>query len=192
MNLIKTLAAGAALMIAAGSASATPIPADIDYADSVISSVAGAGNTIVAGRDDPTDALGAPDGDFYSLGLGGNITLGWDAAPFAGATGIIFELTSNRTSGHDEAVDIYSLLGGVTTFIGQVNNLAENASVLLTDAFDSILLVDVTETVFPATTSFDGFDLDAIGISAVPVPAAGLMLITAFGGMTMVRRKKKS
>ena len=38
----------------------------------------------------------------------------------------------------------------------------------------------------------DGFGIDDASISAVPVPAAGLMLLTALGGTVALRRRKKA
>ncbi len=83
--------------------------------------------------------------------------------------------------------------GIVGPSLGIIKNTPDGkGSVQVGGSFDTILLVDVTKSVFASTTSFDGFDVDAVGISAVPLPAAGLMLLMGVGSIGLMRRRKKA
>jgi hypothetical protein len=192
MKTLKLLLASAALAVSAGAASASTI-----YANTVISSSQGACTVpggCLADRSDPTAALGAPDDKFFSLGNGGHIVLGFAGAPFGSGTATTYEVTTNRKNDHKEAIEVYSIFQGVqSALLGVITNFNESGSVFVTGAFDSIKLVDITYTLFPDTTSFDGFDVNAVGISDVspiPLPAAGFLLLAGLGGLAAVRRKK--
>ena len=183
MNILKTLAAGAALMISAGSASAAII-----YADSVISADQN-GTPVAAERSNTANALSAPDGKFYSLGKGGTITLGFAAL----GTGevAIYEITGGNVLNHLESVDVFAVQGGSETFIGSLSNTVASASggasLMYTGWFDSLKLVDTS-----SADSIDGFDLDAIAVSQVPLPASALLLVGGLAGFGALRRKKKA
>lgn len=204
MTSLKFLLAGAVFAASAGVASA----ASIIYADTVISANKGGcaslGGTLgpenaagcVISRNDPLATLGAPDEDFYSLGFGGDITLGFSGSPFPGGETTVYEVTFDRTSDHDEAVNVYSVLGGVETFVATLFNSPDpSAKATIAGTFDSIKLVDVTATYFAiepgvGNLSFDGFDVDAVGLAPVPLPAAGLLLLAGLGGLGALRRKQ--
>ncbi len=195
MKTLNLLLASAALAVSAGAASASTI-----YANTVISSsqgtCTGAGalgnaNGCFPDRSNPDSALGAPDGEFFSLGDGGSIVLGFAGTPFANGVASAYEITFNRESLHKEAVEVYSIFEGVTSaLLGIITNESASGSVSVFGPFDSIKLVDITYTLFPATTSFDGFDVDAVGVSEIPLPAAGFLLLAGLGGLAAVRRKK--
>jgi len=195
MNKLKVLAAGAAIAISGSAASA----ATLSYADSVVDFTQGTcspgdpnpvnANGCRSDRTDPTAALGAPDGDFVSLGFYGSLEVGFADAPFLGGTASIYELTFNRAAGHDEALDVYSVLGGVATFVATVFNNVDPNPVTIAGAFETIILKDVTLDYFASTSSFDGFDVDSIGVAAVPLPAGGLLLLAGLGGLAAMRRK---
>lgn len=193
MNVLKTLLAGAALAASAAGANAATY-----YADKVISSEMGdcysnAGLPMgCAGvRSDTNNALGAANGLFYSMGFGGTLVVGFAQPLFDAANDVAaFEITYDREKGHDEAVDVYSVLGGVETYLGRLLNNVASSSVRATTAFEHIKLVDVTGEEFPNTSSNDGFDVDSVSIAAVPLPAAGLMLLAGLGGLAALRRRK--
>jgi hypothetical protein len=197
MKTLNVLLASAALALSAGMASASTI-----YADSVISFDQGScTGGCLPERSDPNEALGAPDGDdgppatgFVSLGFGGEIVLGFSSGPFGSGNATVWEVTTRRLNTHNEAIGVYSVFNGVSSaLLGVINNITGSGSVFVTGAFDSIRLVDMTLLEFPNTTSFDGFDVDAVGVSNVspiPLPAAGFLLLAGLGGLAAVRRKK--
>jgi hypothetical protein len=200
MKTLNLLLAGAAFAVSGGMASASTI-----YADIVVSSsqgtctgagAAGNANGCFPDRSDPNSALDAPDGNFFSLGDGGHIVVGFSSAPFGSGTASVWEITTNRKNEHKEAIEVYSIFKGVqSALLGVITNFNEQGSVFVTGAFDSIKLVDITYSYFlpEETTSFDGFDVDAVSVSNVspiPLPAAGFLLLAGLGGLAAVRRKK--
>lgn len=193
MNALKTLLAGAALAISAVGANAAT------YATEIIDVNRGACTNYFPAVCDTTNpryvtenALGAEDGKFFALGLGGDVTLGFGQT-FGGKNSVsTFEVTYSRDAGHDEAVEIWAVLGSTSTLLGTLTNVVGSASVLATVPFEYIKLVDVTKSLFPGTTSFDGFDIDAVSVAAVPLPAAGAMLLAGLGGFAALRRRNKN
>lgn len=196
MNVTKTLLAGLALAASTVGANAATY-----YANNVVSVTPGLCTGTVSGcasndRQNVANAVDTDDNTFYALGFGGEIVVSFAQALInASAVGqniSAFEITFNRSSGHNEAADVYSVLDGVSTFVGTINNLATGGTVRASSDFDSIRLVDVSLRDFPDTTSFDGFDLSAVKISPVPLPAAGVMLLAGLGGLAALRRRKNA
>lgn len=147
-------------------------------------------------RQDPTNSLGGTDGSFYALGLGGQLELAFAAPLFApGAMITLEEVTFGGpiASGHFEAVDVYSVLGGVATLVDTVTNATATTTLYIAQSFEYIRLVDVTLREFASTLSGDGFDVDSVtitGMAAVPVPAGGALLLSGLGGLAMMRRRR--
>lgn len=196
MNKLKLLALGVAFAATSGAANAA-----VYYADKVIDDNRGtctASPTRCAEDDrlDPTNALGAPDGSFYALGFGGDLTVGFAQALFTAVQKVVtFEVTfgSVPAAGHFEAVDVFSVLNGIETALGRITNVNGGGAVQSNGAFEYIKLVDATNDEFPGgTTSFDGFDVDSVKIAPVPLPAAGGMLLLGMAGMAALRRRNKA
>jgi hypothetical protein len=189
MNVLKTLLAGAALAASqqAGANAATY------YADKVIDANLGSCTTCAdPARQDANRALNIGDSKFYSMGLGGDLTVGFSKPLFFPDRNVsVFEITYNRTIGHNEAVDVYSILGGVPTYLGRILNDVASSSVKATSAFEYIRLVDVTLDEFPSASG-DGFDVDSISVAPVLPLTAGLMLLAGVGGLAAMRRRKKA
>jgi hypothetical protein len=178
--IAKSLALASVLAVSAATAQAAPI-----YATSVVSFTQGSVEKVVAGRSDPTKALGANDGGFVSLGFGGELVLGF-SQPFR-AIGQVFEITFNDPRRHRESADLFVGNGGAWTFVGSLQNtlsLAFNAA----GTFTQLRLVDTSNA---SGATFDGFDVDAVSVSPVPVPAAGLLLGGALVGLGALRRRKR-
>ena len=191
MTVLKTLLAG--LVLAASTAGAH---AATYYANSVIDVNAGlctgsARACAANDRQNVNNAVDTDDSTFYALGFGGDITGGFALPLFTNPHNVqAFEITFNRKAGHDEAAKVYSVLDGVETFLGTITNFVGGNNVVASTAFEYIKLVDVSRTVFPATTSHDGFDLSAIKVSPVPLPAAGVLMLAGLGGLAALRRRK--
>ena len=175
MNLMKTLFASAAIAVTAGAASASVI-----FATEVIDVNRGDIHEVVDGRDDVNNALGKADNVFYSMGVGGDITLGFGAL----ATGdvSVWEVTFGEISEHVEIVDVYAIFEGTETKVGSVSNDVSQKGFALTfsGVFDALKLVDVSP--LDGGTK-DGFDLDAVSVQKVPVPASALLLLGGIAGL---------
>lgn len=178
----RTLAAAAvalALALPAGSARAATV-----LATSVDQYVQGAG--VVPARAVTANALGAADGRFLSLGLGGSATFGFGTR--FSAPGAVVEVTFGDPRRAVESVDIYGLIGGVRSLLGSLTNL-DDGTFRFTGVFDQLQFVDTTTA---GGRGRDGYDIDAISVTPapIPLPAAGSMLLIALGGLALMRRRR--
>lgn len=154
------------------------------YATTVVSYTPGTGIT------DPdrmvTDhALGAPDDEFLSLGLGGSAVFSFGRT-FTGP-GQIYEITYSRP-GYTETASLFGSVDGVNyDFIASVNNTDEESIFTFAGTYNYLKVWDNS----PVRAGRDGFDIDAVSVSAVPIPAAGLLLAGGLGllGTRKLRRK---
>lgn len=186
MNSLKLFLTTAVLAVSSGAASAAVI-----YADTVLGTSAGAisdGAATPGVRTDPDNALGAPDGAFYSVGIGGSIDLGFSGMTFNGGGKVTsYEITFGLI--YTETADVYALLGGGSTLIGSISNAQAatgGATLTFGGAFDGIRIVDTSSN----PPSLDGFDVDAVGVKPIPLPAAGVMLLGGLAGFGALRRRK--
>lgn len=195
MNKILCVIGAAAISVAGGASAAVVHHATVVIeANLGVADPGGAANRYIEGN-----ALEAADGSFYSLGLGGDLTLGFGRT-FSGATEIrVSEVTHSyvNLARYREAVDLFAMFQGNATRIGRLSNVEALGGGVLTytGAFDSLRFVDVTGEAFPGSPSADGFDIDAVGLvsypTAVPLPASGATLVGALGLMGMVRRRRR-
>lgn len=181
MKILPALFLGAMLAGAAQTGHAAPL-----YADNVVSFTQGPVERVVAGRNDPMAALGAEDGKFVSLGFGGSLILTF-GQPFR-AIGQIIEVTFNDRSKHKESADVYAGDGVTWTLIASVKNHL-STSFSAAGIFTHLKIVDTSDA---KGATFDGFDIDAVSVSPVPVPAAGLLLGGALFGLGALRRRKRA
>jgi hypothetical protein len=135
-------------------------------------------------RSDPDNALGAPDGKFVSLGLGGELILTFGSSFTGPAT--LWEVTGGDRSKHFEEVELYGGFNSVWTFLGTISNSVGMNNLFFAQTFNQLKLIDIS----PTFSNRDGFDVDSVSVSMIPVPAAGLLLITALGVVGAVRRRK--
>lgn len=174
----------------AGAAVAGPIFATEVLSTSCTTNCPGAGS----GREDPASALFAPDGTFYSLGLGGEAVFAFGETFSSGMLNL-FEVTFGNPANFLEQVDVYAGLEGVYTSVGSILNVdAQSGMALAIDiAFDSIRLVDSTALICSGNScNGDGFDVDALsidGIVQVPVPATLGLFALGFAVLSLTRRR---
>lgn len=190
MKSLRIAGLAAVLAVAAGAASAAVVHAtDVVSADQN-------GTPVAVGRSDSGAALGATDGRFYSLGLGGDLTVGFGTS-IRGKTEIkLTEVTYGPISGYGEAVDVIAVLAGVETLIGTLTNAQaqSNVGLFYAGTFDSLRFLDVTAALFPTSPSRDGLDIDSIQLSsimAVPTPVAAGMLLTGLVGFGVVGARRR-
>jgi hypothetical protein len=197
LNVGKTLAAGAlALVLGAEVAAATTV-----HATSItVGSTTVTTQTNTTNRGDLGNALGASDATqnpsfrgFYSLGLGGSAVFGFGTN--FGAPGAVIEVTSGSRSAHPESllVEALNIVTGLWDTLGSISNQGPTGLTLAVSlplqpgaTYSLLRLTDTS----PFAQGRDGWDIDSISVSAVPVPAAGLLLIGALGGLAALRRRK--
>jgi hypothetical protein len=166
---------------------------------------------------DRSDIAHLTDGDvttFYSLGIGGSLTASIAPEFIAGAS--LVEVTFGNNPSFPESALVYldSISSG--TLLGELFNAASGASSISANGIitslpntpsigvtsfnidlnglsgSSLIFVDSTGDNYGATGSKDGFDIGELRIAAVPLPAAGLMLIVGLGGLAALRRRAKA
>jgi hypothetical protein len=196
LNVGKTLAAGAlALTLGADVAAATTV-----HATSItVGSTTVTTQTNTTNRGDLGNALGASDATqnpfsgFYSLGLGGSAVFGFGTN--FGAPGAVIEVTSGSRSGHPESllIEALNVVTGLWDILGNINNQGPTGLTLAVSlplqpgaTYSLLRLTDTS----PTAQGRDGWDIDSVSVSAVPVPAAGLLLLGALGGLAALRRRK--
>lgn len=175
--------------------------ATIQWATSVIDSRNGAADvaTNTGNRAIPGNAIGAPDGNFFSIGLGKTAVFAFDT--LFGGQGTLVEVTNGSRAQHVEQVQVLvgtSYTAGsfdLSSFIlaGTFTNTNQTTTFTLPSGqFAFLALRDVSEV----RNGRDGWDVGAVGVtpalSAVPLPASGLLLIGALGGLAILRRRRKA
>lgn len=195
MSIKNICAAAVACVTLAGGAQAATYSATAIIAGETAYGACTASPSVCAANDrqNVANALGSTDGKFYSLGLNGQLTLGFAMPIFArGAILTIEEVTFGgpERSRHFEAVDVYSVLGGVATLVDRVVNTAKSTTLRISQQFEYIRLVDATPVEFASTSSGDGFDVDSVTIAAVPLPAGAALMLGGLGCLAFMRRRK--
>lgn len=198
MNAFKMLAAGLATAVTMGGAAQAATYNATEYMD-VVKGACTAKNQAQCtsnGRDKLDNLIDSRKDTFYSLGLGGEVTLGFGTS-FAAGDVSVYEITFTRPTSTDknyEAFELYALDADKNEigFSKLITNENGSASFRVDSGFTYLKLKDVTLEQGWTTSSFDGVDIGMVSIAAVPVPAAGGLLLAGLGGLAALRRRKKN
>ncbi|OWJ75222.1 MULTISPECIES: VPLPA-CTERM sorting domain-containing protein [Haematobacter] len=179
---VKSLAFAtvAAVALSAGAALAAPI-----YATGA-TWTPGFGD-LRPGRSNPDNALGTPDGKFLSLGYGGfaDFTFG---KSFTGP-GAVIEVTWLPRDTYFESAEVWGGSAGSFTKIGEITNAMETIALSFSGIFDTLRIIDTSPVILGRGR--DGFDIDSVSVSPVPLPAAGVLLAGALAGVAGLRRMRR-
>ena len=125
------------------------------------------GSYVLPERSDP-EAVFAANGPFFSLGFGGELTVGFGAPVFNGPGNdvCIQEITNGRSSYPEELAEVYGVTDEAGSLLGTVSNRANNTGLacvdLDADTAEAVKLVDVTDPTIHNDNA-DGYDIDWIG-----------------------------
>lgn len=179
----RKILSAAAVALALGTI-APAAQAAVVYATSVDTYNQGAG--VKGNRKVTANALGIEDGKFLSLGFGGSAIFSFGT--LFNPVGAVFEITFGAASKHKESADVFGILNGMAKFLGSIGN-ASDGTFDFVGVFDQLMFVD---TSVRGGGSTDGFDIDAVRVTpaTIPLPAGGLLLVGALGGVLALRRRK--
>lgn len=155
------------------------------YTDIVI----GSGN-IASDRSFAGNALGAPDGTFYSPGVGGEITFTFDE--FFDTKAKVVEVTYGDRSNYVETAEMWVSNGSNNfEFVTTINNFFASTPISLAGLSGPFSLLKIVDTSY--TTGGDGFDIDAVGVSPAPIPEPATMILFGLGlaGLLSSSARKK-
>lgn len=181
---------------AASAATLSVVSADCDPSQGATGN-AGAGLVCTsdpARNDSGAVNLGAGDGSFYSLGLEGALIVEIDPA-FTSPLSVL-EVT-NANSNHKEAASVWGSIDNITyTLLGNVTNqnggqtIGGVQTLTFAGAYNFLMFVDISKSLFANSGTTDGFDLDAISVSEVPIPAALGLFVAGVAGLGAMRKRR--
>ena len=193
-NAFYAVAAVAAALIAAPAGAATKFPVAVDFTQGPVDEAR-------PGRDNPLNALSGPDGVFLSLGFGGLAVFDFGET----LSSSLFSITESTTTcfgspvcgNHAESAKIFYAtsytwgsfdISGFTE-LAEVGNAESQPSfqTLIPGSFRYIAVLDTSPM---PTASFDGYDIDVLSATPIPVPAALPLLATAFGLVGWLGRRR--
>lgn len=161
------------------------------------------GAPVSLARSNPLSSLGAPDGPatgtFFSLGFGGEITLGF-GTDFTGPI-TIWETTIGTIASHPESANIFVGYGqspGTAEYwlVTNLSNILPPAPISLDgvnlisgrSVYNFVRIVDTSNRNLLPTNS-DGFDVDAVSVT--PIPAPGSVALVGAAALVGLRRRRR-
>lgn len=115
-------------------------------------------------RSDPTDALGAANGEFVSLGYGGELIVGFDQNMSGNLLLTVQEVTGGVYPLETSDVYVSTAAAGPWTYVGEATNeggLEDGASEFqVLECYQYVRVVDTTDSALHNDAS-DGFDIDS-------------------------------
>lgn len=192
--MFKTLTLAAATVLGLAVAGSTAAnAATLTYAsgfENFAQGLTGVGGAVQASRSDPTTAFDEADGNFVSLGFGGSIVLTFGTK--FGSPGAIIEITNVARSTYVESARIFGITAlGDEFVLADITNENATTQIFFEGIYTKMRILDTTTDLgVNDRVARDGFDIDAVGVSAVPLPAGGLLLVGALGGLAALRRRK--
>lgn len=163
------------------------------------------GDGIRGARADGTRAFGAADGRFMSLGLGGAAVFRF-AQAFTGSAAI-HEVTFGTRASHLETARVFvaeTFAAGTGLFdanafreIGRISNASRLSIIGFDGTYRYLALLDTS----PRVAGRDGFDIDAISvtaaplpgsIAAVPLPATAPLMLLGMAALAWTGRRRAS
>lgn len=203
-SVLKTAGAAAALVLAAAASAPAAIVTDsiggpIDYFAKTVTynnDIVAAGRGTADDRDNALNALGANDGKFFEIGL-------YDTVDFTFGTlfqgpGAVVEVTFGNRDNWPEFAIVEVGYQGVFAAIDNnpISNQTAGSIALLFGAgpFDTIRVRSAAGTTISncGGNQCGGFDIDAIKVSAIPLPASALLLLGALGGLGAMGRRRRA
>ena len=208
MRLFATLAAGSiALVGTMGTASAAVVWAT-GWNDLIAGENGPGDPDAIPAQTNPNNALGAPTlpNGYFSPGIGGQIDFTFGRSFGGNDIVTVFEVTIGDQV---ESADVFAVNSdtGVTDYIGSVLNQNAQDGFTFEYAgmpFNEIRIIDTSflgtdhassndsGVAQGANGSFDGFDVNAVGVGVapIPLPATALLLLGGLAGLGAIGRKK--
>ncbi|MET1414994.1 VPLPA-CTERM sorting domain-containing protein [Roseibium sp. HPY-6] len=195
----RTALAAALLFASSAAASALPVTADWQtvggggfdngYATTITFDKNAARGT-TNDRDNAANALGSADSDFFEIGFGSYVDLTFGTLFDTSVK--LFEITFGTVTNWPESAEIFVGDGVSFTSIGMISNADAQGGgilpILLDGTFDTVRIKDTSPDQGRLT---GGFDIDAVRVTPVPLPAGALLLATGLGGLALLRRRRR-
>ncbi|MDO5630287.1 MAG: VPLPA-CTERM sorting domain-containing protein [Paracoccus sp. (in: a-proteobacteria)] len=197
----KTLALGAALAatLVAGHAGAAVVTVGPGgYNDGYATTVTYNNDNQAAGRSTANDranasnALGATDGNFFEIGYFDEVIFTFGTQFQSPAT--VTEVTFGNRGGWVEMALVY--VGNLAdpnswTLVNEapISNANPTATFTFNGIWDAMKFVHFDTG---SLRNAGSFDIDSVRVAPVPLPATGLLLLGALGGVAALRRRQRA